>query len=203
MSTPITIELPALPWPKKALAPHISEETIDYHYGKHHQAYVTKLNGFIKAEPAKFTQCKTVLDVMMQAPAGSAVFNNAAQVWNHTFYWQSMSPNGGGAPTGAIADAITKSFGSFEAFKQEFSAAAAGHFGSGWAWLVKKADGNLAVVSTHDAGNPLKENAGKPLLTCDVWEHAYYVDYRNNRASYIDSWWKVINWEWANKKLAE
>ncbi|GAB5034748.1 superoxide dismutase [Nannochloropsis oceanica] len=195
----MSVELPPLPWERSALAPHISEETIDYHYGKHHAAYVTKLNGMIKDDPTYAG--KSVEEIMLAAPAGG-LFNNAAQTWNHTFYWNSMAPNAGGPPTGPIADAINSSFGSFDEFKKQFSAAAAGHFGSGWAWLVKK-DGKLAVVSTHDAGNPLKEGLGTPIMTCDVWEHAYYVDYRNARPAYIEAWWSLVNWEWANARLAE
>ncbi|CAM9475397.1 unnamed protein product [Heterosigma akashiwo] len=191
------IELPALPYEKDALAPHISAETLEYHYGKHHAGYVAKLNAAIEGTDHAD---KTVDQIMMECEGG--LYNNAAQIWNHTFYWKSMSPSGGGAPTGPIADAINASFGSFDAFKEQFSAVAGGHFGSGWAWLCKNADGSLSIQETHDAGNVLKEGLGTPLLTCDVWEHAYYIDYRNARPQYVAAWWNLINWEFANENLA-
>mmetsp|Transcript_5630 Transcript_5630/g.8640 ORF Transcript_5630/g.8640 Transcript_5630/m.8640 type:complete len:187 (-) Transcript_5630:914-1474(-) len=182
-----TFTLPPLPFAEDALAPHISKETISFHYGKHHQGYVNKLNAALEGSD----DAKKTLEQLIKS-AGGKVFNCAAQTWNHTFYWNSMSPNGGGEPTGAIKEAIEKDFGSFDAFKQEFTTTAATHFGSGWAWLVKNGEGKLEVVGTHDAGNPLTD--GKtPILTCDVWEHAYYIDYRNARASYIDAWWKLVN----------
>jgi Fe-Mn family superoxide dismutase len=187
--------LPELPYSKDALAPHISNETLEFHYGKHHAGYVNKLNAAVEADGS--LAGKSLEDLITSQSGG--VFNNAAQIWNHTFYWNSMSPNGGGEPSGAIADAINKDFGSFSDFKDKFSKAAGGHFGSGWAWLVKT-DSGLAIVDTHDAGNPLTE--GKtPILTCDVWEHAYYIDYRNARPSYIEAWWNLINWDFANKNL--
>jgi len=190
--------LPELPWAKNALAPHISEETINFHYGKHHQGYVTKLNTLVKGTPQAD---KTLEDLIKTAEPGP-VFNCAAQTWNHTFYWHSMAPNAGGEPTGPIKDAIHNSFGDFATFKKQFSDAAAGHFGSGWAWLVlDRTDKKLHIVQTHDAGCPIRD--GKiPILTCDVWEHAYYIDYRNDRAKYIDSWWATINWNFANQNLA-
>lgn len=187
--------LPELPYSKDALAPHISAETLEFHHGKHHAAYVTKLNGFIEQDASLAGKS---LEELVRTTKGG-VFNNAAQVWNHTFYWNSMSPSGGGEPTGAIADAINKSFGSFAGFKEKFSAVAVGHFASGWAWLVKDGD-NLEIVDTHDAGCPLTMNK-KPILTCDVWEHAYYVDYRNARPKYVESWWNLVNWDHANKQL--
>lgn len=188
--------LPDLPYSKDALAPHISNETLEFHYGKHHAGYVAKLNAAVEKDSS--LAGKSLEDLIRSQSGG--VFNNAAQIWNHTFYWNSLSPKGGGEPSGAIADAINKAFGSFGDFKNEFSAAAGGHFGSGWAWLVKDDGGNLAIVDTHDAGNPL--TAGKsPILTCDVWEHAYYIDYRNARPSYIEAWWNLVNWDFANKNL--
>jgi Fe-Mn family superoxide dismutase len=185
--------LPELPYAKDALAPHISAETLEFHHGKHHAAYVTKLNGFVEQDAS--LAGKSLEDIIHASKGG--VFNNAAQVWNHTFYWQSMSPNGGGEPTGAIAAAIQKSFGSFADFKERFSQVAVGHFASGWAWLVKDGD-KLEIIDTHDAGTPLTMGK-KPILTCDVWEHAYYVDYRNARPKYVESWWNLVNWEHANK----
>ncbi len=189
----MTFTLPELPYAKDALAPHISPETLDFHHGKHHAAYVNNLNTFAKDDPS--IAGKSVEDLVRTA--SGKVFNNAAQVWNHTFYWHSMRPGGGGEPTGAIKASIDKSFGSFSSFKEQFSAKAAGHFGSGWAWLVKT-DSGLAIVDTHDAGCPLTAEQ-TPVLTCDVWEHAYYVDYRNARAKYIEAWWSLVNWDHANK----
>jgi Fe-Mn family superoxide dismutase len=187
--------LPELPYAKDALSPHISAETLDFHHGKHHQAYVTKLNSLVEADSSLAGKS---LEELIRTTKGG-VFNQAAQVWNHTFYWNSMSPSGGGEPTGAIADAIKKSFGGFSDFKERFSAAAAGHFASGWAWLVKDGD-KLEIVDLHDAGNPL--TLGKtPILTCDVWEHAYYVDYRNARPKYVEAWWNLVNWDHANRQL--
>jgi Fe-Mn family superoxide dismutase len=188
--------LPELPFPKDALAPHISAETLDFHHGKHHQAYVTKLNELVGADAA--LAGKSLEDLIKTTSGG--VFNQAAQVWNHTFYWHSMKPQGGGEPTGALGDAIKKSFGSFADFKTKFSAAAVGQFGSGWAWLVKDGS-NLAIVATSNAGNPMTEGKA-PVLTCDVWEHAYYVDYRNARPKYVEAWWNLVNWEFASKNFA-
>jgi Fe-Mn family superoxide dismutase len=181
-------ELPPLPYAKNALEPVISEETLDYHYGKHHQAYVTNLNNMV---PGTEFENASLDDIVMKASGG--IFNNAAQVWNHTFYWNCLSPHGGGEPSGALADAINSAFGSFDTFKDEFTKSAVGNFGSGWTWLVKNADGGVEIVNTTNAGNPMTE--GKtPLLTIDVWEHAYYVDYRNARPKYLDEVWKLINW---------
>jgi superoxide dismutase, Fe-Mn family len=187
--------LPELPYSKDALAPHISTETIEYHYGKHHAGYVKKLNAAVEADAS--LQGKSLEDIITSASGG--VFNNAAQIWNHTFYWNSLSPNGGGAPTGKVADAINDAFGSFDKFKAAFTAAA-GHFGSGWAWLCKDANGKLAISSTANAGCPLTDGL-TPLLTCDVWEHAYYVDYRNARPSYIGAFWNLVNWDFVAKNL--
>jgi len=193
----MSFTLPPLPYDKAALVPHISAETLDYHYGKHHATYVTRLNDAVKGTPNEGKSLEELIKTKQDTPA---IFNNAAQTWNHTFYWHSMSPRGGKEPTGKIGAAITASFGSFEEFKKQFSAVAAGHFGSGWAWLVRDDNNKLEILGTHDAGNPLTQ--GKtPVLTCDVWEHAYYIDYRNNRAKYIESWWNLINWEFAEKNL--
>lgn len=192
----MSFELPALPYAKDALAPHISVETIEYHYGKHHQTYVTNLNNLV---PGTEFEGKSLDDIVKTSTGG--IFNNAAQVWNHTFYWNGLSPNGGGEPTGALADAINATFGSFEKFKEEFTKCAVTTFGSGWAWLVKNADGSLALVSTSNAGCPL--TAGQtPILTCDVWEHAYYIDFRNLRPKYLEAFWALVNWDFANANFA-
>ncbi|HJL14404.1 MAG TPA: superoxide dismutase [Sandaracinaceae bacterium LLY-WYZ-13_1] len=188
--------LPELPYSKDALAPHISAETLEFHHGKHHAGYVKKLNAALESESS--LQDKSLEDLIKTQKA-PGIFNNAAQVWNHTFYWNSMSPNGGGEPSGAIADAINKAFGSFSDFKEQFSKAAAGHFGSGWAWLVKSGD-SVEIVDTHDANNPLTMDK-KPILTVDVWEHAYYIDYRNARPKYLEAWWNLVNWDHANQQL--
>jgi Fe-Mn family superoxide dismutase len=189
--------LMTLPYAKDALAPHVSPETIDYHYGKHHQTYVTNLNNLVAADAS--LAGKSLEEIVKSSSGG--LFNNAAQVWNHDFYWNSLSPNGGGEPTGAVAAAIDASFGSFAAFKEKFGAACLGRFGSGWAWLVKKADGKLDIVTTPNAETPLT-TGDVALLTCDVWEHAYYVDYRNARAKYVEGWWALVSWDFANKNLA-
>ena len=188
--------LPELPYAKDALQPHISAETLDFHYGKHHQTYVTNLNNLI---PGTEFENLSLEDIVKKSSGG--VFNNAAQIWNHTFYWHSLSPKGGGEPTGPLADAINKQWGSFAAFKEAFTKAAIGTFGSGWAWLVKKADGALDIVSTSNAATPLTTDS-KPLLTIDVWEHAYYIDYRNARPKYAEAFWNIANWEFAAKNFA-
>jgi superoxide dismutase, Fe-Mn family len=191
----MAFELPALPYARDALAPHISAETIDFHYGKHHQAYVTNLNNLVPG-----TEFETMgLEEIVKKSSGG-IFNNAAQVWNHTFYWNSLSPKGGGEPTGQLAEAIARSFGSFAAFKEEFTKVALGTFGSGWAWLVERPDGSLGIVSSSNAATPLT-GPDRPLLTCDVWEHAYYVDYRNARAKYVESFWNLVNWEFAASQM--
>ncbi len=189
-------ELPPLPYEKNALEPHISSETLDYHYGKHHQTYVTNLNKLIAG--TEFED-KALEDIITSASGG--IFNNAAQVWNHTFYWNCLSPNGGGEPSGAVAEAINAAFGSFDDFKEKFSTSAATNFGSGWTWLVKDQDGGLAVVNTSNAGTPMTEGL-TALLTCDVWEHAYYIDYRNARPKYVEAFWNLVDWNFVSKNFA-
>ena len=188
----MAFELPALPYAKNALAPHISEETLEYHYGKHHQTYVTNLNNLVPGTEFEGLS----LEQIIQKSSGG-IFNNAAQVWNHTFYWNCLSPNGGGEPTGGLANAIDRTFGSFEEFKEAFTKCAVTTFGSGWAWLVKNKDGSLALVSTSNAGCPLTEGQ-IPLMTCDVWEHAYYIDYRNARPAYLEAFWALVNWDFVS-----
>jgi Fe-Mn family superoxide dismutase len=189
--------LPQLPYAQDALAPHISKETIEYHYGKHHQTYVTNLNNLVKGTEYADLDLEAIV---RKAPAGG-VFNNAAQVWNHTFFWNSMKPQGGGTPAGALLAAIEKKWGSFDEFKKAFQASAVGNFGSGWTWLVKKADGGVDIVNTSNAGTPLT-GADKPLLTIDVWEHAYYIDYRNARAKFVDTFLaSLANWDFAGKNF--
>ncbi|BBD80360.1 superoxide dismutase [Aerosticca soli] len=192
----MAFELPPLPYEKNALEPHISAETLEYHYGKHHQTYVTTLNKLI--EGTEFSSMP--LEEIIKKSSGP-LFNNAAQVWNHTFYWHCLSPKGGGAPSGKLADGINQAFGSFDKFKEEFSKSAVANFGSGWTWLVQRPDGTLAIVNTSNAATPIT-GSDKPLLTCDVWEHAYYIDYRNARAKYVESFWNLVNWEFAASKLA-
>lgn len=189
--------LPALPFAKDALEPHISAETFEYHHDKHHAAYVTNLNNLI---PGTEFEDKSLEEIVTSAPAGG-IFNNAAQVWNHTFYFNCMGPDAGGEPTGALADAITETFGSFADFKEKFSTSAVTNFGSGWTWLVKNADGALEIVNTSNAGCPLTAGL-TPLLTIDVWEHAYYVDKRNARPAYVESFWEVINWDFVAGNFA-
>ncbi|MBP1129560.1 MULTISPECIES: superoxide dismutase [Fe] [Serratia] len=192
----MSFELPALPYAKNALEPHISAETLEYHYGKHHNAYVVNLNNLLKG--SEFDGLS--LEAIIKASSGG-IFNNAAQVWNHTFYWHCLSPQGGGEPQGALAAAINQAFGSFAAFKEQFSDAAIKNFGAGWTWLVKRTDGSLAIVSTSNAGTPLT-GEDKPLLTVDVWEHAYYIDYRNARPTYLENFWALVNWAFVEKNLA-
>ena len=189
-------KLPELPYARNALAPHLSEETLEFHYGKHHAAYVAKLNGLI---PGTEFASATLEDIVRNAPAGG-VFNNAAQIWNHTFYWNCLSPNGGGTPAGTLAAALEKNFSSVEEFKQKFTDSAVNNFGSGWTWLVKDGSGSLAIVNTSNAATPLT-GSQVPLLTCDVWEHAYYIDYRNARPGYLKAFWNIVNWEFANANL--
>ncbi|MBC3931837.1 MULTISPECIES: superoxide dismutase [Fe] [Undibacterium] len=188
--------LPALPYALDALAPHISQETLEFHYGKHHQTYVTNLNNLIKG-----TEFETLTLEEIVKKSSGGVFNNAAQIWNHTFYWNSLTPNGGGAPAGALADAINAKWGSFDAFKEAFTKSAVGNFGSSWTWLVKKADGTLDIVNTSNAATPLT-TTDTPLLTCDLWEHAYYIDYRNVRPKYMEAFWSLVNWNFAAANLA-
>jgi len=188
--------LPPLPYPKESLAPYISAETLEYHHGKHHAAYVNKLNELVAG--GKFAE--TPLEQIVKTAGPGAIFNNAAQHWNHSFYWNCLKPKGGGEPSGAVADKIRKSFGSFQDFKKQFNDAAVSQFGSGWAWLVKNPDGSLAVEKTPNAETPIMHD--KPtLLTCDVWEHAYYIDYRNARASYVEAFWNLVNWEFVASNL--
>lgn len=193
----MAFELPALPYEKNALEPHISAETLEYHYGKHHATYVSKLNDAVKGTDL---ESKSLEDIIKSEKGG--LFNNAAQVWNHTFYWNCLAPNGGGAATGAVADAINSKWGSFEKFQEEFNASAAGNFGSGWTWLVKKSDGSVDIMNTDDADTPVAHDGVTPLLTVDVWEHAYYIDYRNSRPNYLEAFWKLVNWEFVNKNFA-
>ncbi len=188
-------QLPSLPFDMDGLAPHISNETLKYHYGKHHQAYVTNLNKLIAG-----TEFETAALEQIIKKATGGVYNNGAQVWNHSFYWNCLSPDGGGKPSGPLAAALDKIFGSFDEFKKQFSQTAITTFGSGWAWLVKDAEGSLALVSTSNAGNPLRDNE-TPLLTCDVWEHAYYIDYRNARPEYVAAFWNLVNWEFVEKNF--
>jgi len=188
--------LPPLPYEMNALEPHISKETLEYHYGKHHQTYVTNLNNLIAGTEFESASLE---DIIRKSSGG--VFNNAAQVWNHTFYWNCLSPNGGGEPEGALAQAINAKWGSFDSFKQEFNKQAAANFGSGWTWLVKKGDGSVDIVNTSNAATPLTTN-DVPLLTCDVWEHAYYIDYRNARPKYLENFWNLVNWQFAAQNFA-
>lgn len=192
----MSFELPALPYAKNALEPHLSAETLEYHYGKHHNTYVVNLNNLV---PSTEFEGKSLEDIVKTS--SGPIFNNAAQVWNHTFYWNCLAPQAGGEPTGALADAINQAFGSFDAFKTQFNDAAVKNFGSGWTWLVKKADGSLAIVNTSNAGCPLTEGH-TPLLTVDVWEHAYYIDYRNVRPNYLNGFWALVNWNFVAKNLA-
>jgi len=190
-------ELPKLPYAMDALAPHVSKETFEFHYGKHHQAYVTNLNGLIKGTEFENASLE---DIVRKSSGG--VFNNAAQVWNHTFFWHSMKPNGGGKPSGALAAAVDRKWGSFDAFKEAFTKSAVGNFGSGWTWLVKKADGSVDIVNTSNAGSVLT-TGDKALLTIDVWEHAYYIDYRNARPKFVETFLaSLANWEFAEKNFA-
>jgi superoxide dismutase, Fe-Mn family len=194
-AAPMAHKLPELPYAMDALEPHISRETLEYHYGKHHRTYVEKLNGLVEGTEL----AKASLEDTIRGSSGG-VFNNAAQVWNHTFYWHCMGPNGGGEPGGDLARAIDEAFGSFEDFRKQFSDKAATLFGSGWTWLVKEPNGKLAIQQTGNAETPLTGKS-TALLTCDVWEHAYYIDYRNARPKYIDAFWKVVNWDFVEKNL--
>lgn len=189
-------KLPDLPYAKDALEPYISAETLEYHHGKHHQKYVDTLNGLIEGTEYADMPLEDII-----GKSSGKLFNQAAQVWNHTFYWSCMSPNGGGEPEGQLADAIKNSFGSFGDFKKQFSDASAANFASGWSWLVRKADGGLEIVQTDDADNPLTKPGLTPLLTCDVWEHAYYIDYRNARPKYLEAFWNIVNWDFVAKNL--
>jgi Fe-Mn family superoxide dismutase len=190
----MSIELPPLPYAKDALEPHISAETLEFHYGKHHKTYVDNLNKLIPGTPFEKMSLE---DIIKKSDGG--VFNNAAQIWNHTFYWNCLSPDSE-APAGALLEAISQSFGSFEAFKEAFTKTAVTTFGSGWGWLVKKQDGTLELLSTSNADTPLRHDV-TPLLTCDVWEHAYYIDYRNARPKYLEAFWQCVNWDFVTKQF--
>jgi Fe-Mn family superoxide dismutase len=192
----MAIELPPLPYALNALEPHISRETLEYHHGKHHQTYVTNLNNLLPGSGFENASLEEIIK-----NSSGAIFNNAAQVWNHTFYWHCLTPNGGGEPSGELATQIQKTFGSFSAFQEQFSKIAIATFGSGWAWFVRAPEGKLEIISTSNAGTPLTDNK-KALLTCDVWEHAYYIDYRNARAKYVESFWKCVNWEFVAKNFS-
>ena len=184
-------QLPRLPYALDALQPHISKETLETHYGKHHQDYVTNLNNLVKGSEFENASLEEII-----SKSSGGIFNNAAQVWNHTFYWNCLSPRAVGEPKGSLAEAISRKFGSFGAFKEAFSKSAVGNFGSGWTWLVKKADGTVDIANTSNAATPLT-GLDKPLLTCDVWEHAYYVDYRNRRPDYVAAFWNLVHWDFA------
>jgi len=186
--------LPELPYTLDALEPHISKRTLEFHYGKHHQAYATNLNNLVPGTEFENADLETIV-----LKAEGPIFNNGAQVWNHTFYFMSFSPGGGGVPKGKLAEAIDKTFGSFDKFKDLFSQAGATLFGSGWAWLVKRPDGSLDIIKESNAGNPFR-NGLTPILTCDVWEHAYYLDYQNRRPDYIQGFWNCIDWEIVGKR---
>jgi Fe-Mn family superoxide dismutase len=193
----MAFELPALPYAQDALEPHISAETLGFHYGKHHATYVAKLNGLVEGTDMAD---KSLEEVVKSSSGG--IFNNAAQIWNHTFYWHSLSPNGGGEPIGALGDAITAKWGSFDDFKAAFNDKAVNNFGSSWTWLVKNADGSLEIVNTSNAGTPITDEGVTPLMTVDLWEHAYYIDYRNVRPNYLGGFWSLVNWEFASANFA-
>ena len=202
----MAITLPALPYANDALAPHITPETIEFHHGKHHNAYVVNLNNLIKDTDLADKDLEAIIQAVAGDASKAGVFNNAAQVWNHTFYWNSMKPNGGGKPTGAIAAKIDADFGSYEKFVELFTAAATTQFGSGWAWLSVNSDKKLFVSSTPNQDNPLMdvvEQKGTPILGIDVWEHAYYLKYQNKRADYITNWWSIVNWSFVEQRLAD
>lgn len=192
----MAFQLPKLPYERDALEPHISKETLDYHYGKHHNTYVVKLNGLVEGTEL---ENKGLEEIIKTSEGG--IFNNAAQTWNHTFYWNCLSPNGGGKPSGELAAAVDKAFGSFDKFVAKFSDMAANNFGSSWTWLVKNTDGSLEIVNTSNAGTPIT-GAQRPLLTCDLWEHAYYIDYRNLRPDYLKGFWALVNWEFVATNFA-
>jgi len=192
----MAITLPELPYAIDALEPQISKETLEYHYGKHHATYVAKLNPLIEGTDLADADLETIIK-----NSEGGVFNNAAQVWNHTFYWNCLSPNGGGEASGPVADAINTAFGSFEAFNEQFTNSAVNNFGSGWTWLVKNTDGSVSIVNTGNADTPITTDA-KPLLTVDVWEHAYYIDYRNARPAYMEAFWNLVNWDFVNENFS-
>jgi Fe-Mn family superoxide dismutase len=190
----MAFELPKLPYKLDALVPYISEETLEFHYGKHHQAYINNLNGLVPGTEYENSDLETIIK-----KADGGIFNNAAQVWNHTFYFESFSAKGRRAPSGVLSDAINSSFGSFEAFREQFTKAAATLFGAGWAWLAKNSDGTLQIIQESNAGNPLRRGL-TPIITCDVWEHAYYIDYRNKRPDYLKAFWEILDWDILDKR---
>lgn len=192
-----THKLPELPYSMDALQPHISAETLEYHYGKHHATYVDKLNGLI---PGTEFESATLEEIIKKASGG--IFNNGAQIWNHTFYWNCLTPESSEKPSGELAKSIDAAFGDFTKFKEQFLQSAAGNFGSGWTWLVKNQNGDVEIVNTSNAGNPMTDDK-KPLLTCDVWEHAYYIDYRNARPKYVEAFWKIVNWDFVAQNFSE
>jgi Fe-Mn family superoxide dismutase len=194
----MSFEVPELPYAMDALAPHISKETLEYHYGKHHKSYAEKLNGMLSGNSEY--QGKSLEEIIQTSSGG--LFNNAAQVWNHSFYWSCLSPDGGGEAKGAVAKAIDASYGSFEKFRDAFTEAAKSNFGSGWTWLVKRGDGSVDIVNTSNAETPLTDTAVTPLLTVDVWEHAYYIDYRNARPEYLEAFWALVNWDFVNSNFS-
>ena len=189
-------KLPELPYQNTGLEPHISSETLEYHYGKHHAAYVNNLNNLIQG-----TEFETLSLEEIVVKSSGGIFNNAAQVWNHTFYWNCLSPQGGGEPSGSLGEAIQSAFGTFDDFTKEFTQKAVTLFGSGWAWLVLNKEGKISIETTGNAGNPMTSGQ-KPLLTCDVWEHAYYVDYRNARPKYVEAFWKLVNWDFVSSNFS-
>jgi len=191
----MAFELPKLPYSLEALAPHISKNTLGFHYEKHHQAYINNLNSLVPGTKFENASLETIV-----REAEGGIFNNGAQVWNHTFYFTSFSPNGGGEPKGVLLEAIIRDFNTLAEFREKFAKAAATLFGSGWAWLVKKPDGKLEIVQESNAGNPMRTGL-KPLLTCDVWEHAYYLDYQNRRPDYIQSFWNILDWDIVAKRF--
>jgi Fe-Mn family superoxide dismutase len=192
----MTFQLPALPYAADALEPVISARTIEFHYGKHHQTYVTKLNGLV---PGTDFENSSLEQIILKAEGG--IFNNAAQVWNHTFYWEGFSAQRGTTPSGNLLDMINRDFGSFDVFKTKFNEAAVNQFGSGWAWLVQNAEGKLSIVSTGNAANPMRDGL-KPILTCDVWEHAYYLDFQNRRPDYVNAFWQLVDWNLIAKRMS-
>ena len=199
----MAFDLPELPYGREDLAPHISKDTLDFHYGKHHNAYVTNLNKLIDGTAHESASLEDIISDAAGDSSKAGLFNNAAQVWNHTFYWHSMKPGGGGKPTGAIAEMIDRDFGSYEKFAEDFKAAGGGQFGSGWAWLVKAGD-KLEIRKTPNAETPLTESGVTPLLTMDVWEHAYYLDYQNARPKYMETFLaELVNWDFANQNLSD
>ncbi len=198
----MAFELPPLPYPKNALEPHISERTMDFHHGRHHQAYVTNLNNLVKDSPTENQSLEDIIKATYKDASKTGVFNNAAQVWNHTFFWNSMKPRGGGAPSGQVAQAIDRDCGGLDKFKEQFKAAAVGQFGSGWGWLVAEG-GKLKIVATPNAVNPLAEGQ-TALLTCDVWEHAYYLDYQNRRPDFVQTFLdNLVNWDFVAENLSK